>query len=167
MQNQLTQTELRRLFHYDAETGIFTRLVTVSGGKSNAGTIAGSRTLQGYLAIKINRKLYSAHRLAWLYTHGEFPTCYIDHVNGEGTDNRLCNIRLATNKLNQANAKKKNTNTSGFRGVYWFKSNSKWRATIMIDRKRVSLGLYTNIEDAAAAYKKAAMHHFGEYARIE
>lgn len=90
---------------------------------------------------------------------------YVDHVNGNGLDNRRTNLRLATASQNQANQRMRRDNTSGFRGVYWHAPGRRWRALIIAKGKRISLGYYDAREDAARAYDAAAIEFFGEYAR--
>lgn len=92
------------------------------------------------------------------------PKIYVDHINGNTLDNRKCNLRLANNSQNQANRQMHSTNTTGYRGVCWAKDTQKWQASIKVNRKSIYLGQYTNIEDAANAYKKAAEEYFGDFA---
>ena len=90
----------------------------------------------------------------------------VDHVNGDGLDNRKENLRLITPSLNMANSRKRLAETSSrFKGVCWFVPQKKWRASIMRDRKRTFLGYFDNEEDAARAYDKEAVRLFGDYAR--
>lgn len=89
---------------------------------------------------------------------------YVDHVNGDGLDNRRTNLRPATASQNQANQRMRRDNTSGFRGVQ-AAPNDRWRALIIVGGKRISLGYYDAREDAARAYDAAAIKFFGEYAR--
>ena len=98
----LTAEFVRTLFDYNSETGVFTR--RVSRGKSPAGSIAGSCGSDGYIRIGIDGRSYRAHRLAWLYVNGFWPTSQIDHVNCIRTDNRASNLREATHGENQTNA---------------------------------------------------------------
>jgi len=158
----LTQDELRRLFVYDPETGVLTRRVNHANGLK-AGTVAGTmqRGRARYFVTRINRRLYLVHRLAWLYMHGEWPKGFIDHINGNGLDNRLYNLRDVTNKQNlQASLKPPKSNTSGFKGVYWNKKQSKWVAGISIEGRRKYIGSFDSPEVAHEAYlaKKAEVH---------
>lgn len=91
----LTQARLKELFHYDKETGAFTHIKARRGVR--VGKILGCLANNGYLVIRADGKLYLAHRLAWMYVHGAFPPDQLDHINRMRTDNRLCNLRLATN----------------------------------------------------------------------
>lgn len=89
----------------------------------------------------------------------------VDHVNGNGLDNRRCNLRLATRTQNAINSRMSPTNTSGYRGVYWCKKNKRWQASISVDGKRKHVGCFKAPEDAARAYDKAIVAHYGEFAR--
>lgn len=111
---------------------------------------------RGYIGIKINGKKYMAHRLAWLYMYGEFPKLHIDHINGNRLDNRISNLRLATNSQNMQNQKKgRKDNKTGFLGVYFCNHRKKYIAKIVINHKRIELGKFDNKEDAGEAYLKA------------
>lgn len=94
------------------------------------------------------------------------PGYEVDHINGNGLDNRRCNLRIATPSQNRMNRGKQRNNTSGYKGVYWNKDCKKWLASITIVNKQKHLGLFTEIKDAARAYNKAAIDYFGEYAII-
>jgi hypothetical protein len=87
-----------------------------------------------------------------------------DHRNGDGLDNRRANLRQATPQENARNATRNRKNTSGFKGVCWAKSHSKWRAKIGVNGRRRHLGYFATAEDAARAYDAAAREHFGEFA---
>ena len=151
---ELTAEYLRSILDYDPETGIFTRKVSTSS-RAKVGDIAGSLDGDGYLCISLQRRLYKAHRLAWLHTYGVWPKDQIDHINRIGTDNRISNLREATNKQNSQNRSKSSNNTSGHPGVGWYKPTSKWVAQIKHNQKLIHLGYFTNIEDAVAARKAA------------
>ena len=152
------------LLTYDPETGEFRW--RVARNRQIPNSIAGNLRRDGYRRIRIDRKTYGAHRLAWLYTHGKWPTDQIDHINMIKNDNRLCNLREATNAQNMHNTRKICTNTSGVKGVTWNKLNKKWYSQIKINRKQIHIGQFDELSDAAAAYERAAKTHFGEFARV-
>lgn len=150
----INQHILKNLLTYYPLTGLFYWNIT-RGGKALAGSKAGSPDSCGYIRIRINGTEYSAHRLAWMYIHGTFPSCEIDHINGICDDNRLENLRECNRNGNVHNQRISKANTSGIKGVSWNKANSKWHASIKINRKTVYLGQFINIEEAAQAVKSA------------
>lgn len=90
----------------------------------------------------------------------------VDHVNGNGLDNRRANLRPATSSQNQANRKLRRDSASGFKGVYWYPDRNCWRARITVNRQVHSLGYFATREEAARAYDTAASDFFGEFARL-
>lgn len=129
-----------------------------------AGAVAGGIHLGRYVRVCVDGSLVLAHRIVWALTYGEWPALFVDHINGNGLDNRPINLRLATNSQNLQNRDKPAHNTSGIKGVY-ARPNGKWIALIRIGGRLKALGTYTDREDARAAYNNAAAFHFGEYAR--
>jgi hypothetical protein len=164
----LTAEELRQTLRYDPETGHFTWLVKLSL-RGMPGKVAGWKQKLGthhiYTLISIRNRSYMAHRLAWLYVHGEWPADLIDHINGDTLDNRIVNLRPATKSLNAANSRLPRDNTSGVKGVSWNKNAGKWIANIAVRGKQHYLGIYSNKEKAAEAYRLAAVKFFGDYAK--
>ena len=151
---ELTAEYLRSILSYDPETGIFTWKIG-SANQVKAGDIAGCPDGDGYLRIKVQSRLYRAHRLAWLYTYGERPKGQIDHINRNRSDNRIANLRDVSHKLNLQNKSKYSNNASGHSGVVWNKRASKWLARIAHNRKQIHLGYFNTIEEAISARKAA------------
>ena len=160
----LTVERLREVLSYNPETGSWVWAKTLSIRRV-AGCIAGDVKPNGYRFIGIDGHRYRAHRLAWFYMTGEWPPMQIDHWDNNRSNNAWRNLRLATNKNNQANSRRPKNNTSGFKGVYWSKQKRKWAAKINPDRRQVHLGFFDIPEDAHAAYTAAATHFFGAFAR--
>lgn len=158
----LTQERLKELLHYDPETGAFTWLVTKNNRKAKNGDKLCSIGCGGYLRVSIDRKRYLLHRLAWLYVNGKLPTDQIDHINRIRSDNRICNLRLATDSENRQNMSISQKNTSGHTGVTFYKRDKTWQAQIFLDYKNHFLGRFKNIESAIEARKnaKANLHKF-------
>lgn len=154
----LTQERLKELLDYDPETGVFVWKVCAAKN-IKAGSVAGCKILDGYIKIRINGNLYRAHRLAWLYIYGCWPTNQIDHINRVRDDNRLCNLREATNQENSWNTNKRKDNTSGYRGVCWDKRTKKWQANIAINGNKKHIGHFDTPETAHAAYLAAKEEH--------
>lgn len=157
----LTPQRVRELLAYDPETGYLTWLVS-RRGTVRVGDRAGSITLSGYRAIKVDGSLYWAHRLAWLHVHGRWPANQIDHVNGGRDDNRIANLRECTAHENMQNLALKSSNRSGHPGVFWHRVQQKWQVLIRVNGRRQYLGCFTDIDEAAAAYTtaKAVLHSF-------
>ncbi len=158
-----TQTRLKYLLTYDEETGEFTRNFK-RGGRSK-GSVAGTIESNGHRQMRIDGVLYLAHRLAWLYTYGEWPPYELDHINNIRDDNRLCNLRLAKPGQNAKNRKLNKNNISGFKGVSYHNSG-RWQAQIQSDKCLVYLGLYETPEEAYEAYKNAALRLHKEFAKV-
>ncbi len=163
--NHITHEQLKKLLNYDSETGVFTWRVLRPGPKAKVGAVAGSISNKGRRMIQLKGRLYTAARVAWFYVHGVWPEDQIDHVNGNRLDDRFINLREATNRDNCRNRGTRCDNTSGHKGVHWIKHCKKWQARVVVNEIRTSLGLFTNIEDAVAAYKEAAKASYGEFYR--
>lgn len=155
--------QIQELFTYDPDTG-FIYWKALGGGKIKkkpAGTIENN----GYLGIVIGKQRIRAHRIAWVLHHGKWPDDQIDHINGNGLDNRICNLREATNSQNSKNTKKPKNNTSGLIGVHFEKYTQRWRACIKVNYKQINLGRFVNFDEAVFARKEAEKKYFGEWAR--
>lgn len=160
----LTQQQVKDLFIYDYETGVFTNIKNRANNKVKANSVATVVGSDGYLYLSVNYKKYSAHRVAWLYMYGELLK-YIDHINGIVDDNRICNLREATNQQNAFNSKIQSNNTSGYKGVSWDNLLNNWRARASLNGKTIHLGSYENILDAARAYNEFSIANHGEFYR--
>jgi hypothetical protein len=115
--------------------------------------------------IGINRRKFCEHRLAWLFMTGAWPKDYVDHINGDPSDNRWCNLRAADHFQNLQNSKLSKRNSSGHKGVHFHPQSGKWRVRIMVGRRHIQVGMFDSLEDAAAASKAAAEEYHGEFAR--
>jgi hypothetical protein len=157
----LTAEVLRSLLDYNESTGEFTRKVDRRRWK--AGQKVGHSLKHGYSVIGLNYCTYHAHRLAWLYAHGEWPPGMLDHINGDRTDNRICNLRLATpatNSQNQRRARSDNK-SSGVLGVSQHPtSGRRFRAKLHYKGCTLHLGMYDSPEEAHDVYVKVkrALH---------
>lgn len=161
MEHPLTHKRLKELFSYDPDTGLFTRLIALAK-KSYVGEIAGCQEKDGYVTLRVNYKLYKAHRLAWFYMTGEWPTHHIDHKDGVKNNNKFCNLRGASILQNQQNQDKPHKDSkSGFLGVS--KNGDNWLARISVNYEVKCLGIFPTPELASEAYiaAKRELHPFG------
>lgn len=122
--------------------------------------MAGYRRRGIYVEIIIDDIVYPAHVLAWLYVHGEIA--YVDHKNRKGWYNAISNLRKATVSQNMANKGVYVNNALGVKGVRFHKGT--YEARIQVNKKPIQIGCFKTLEQAAAAYKKAAELYFGEFA---
>jgi hypothetical protein len=148
---QLTQERLKELFKYDPETGLFIRLVSTNN-RVKVGDIAGNARADGYIKIRVDFDMHYAHRLAWLYMTGKWPTQKIDHISGDKSNNRWGNLRDVSVAENCQNAMQKG-GSSGETGV--MPVGAKWRAQITANGKIIPLGRYAEKWRASAAYLTA------------
>jgi len=159
----LTAQRLKEVLHYDADTGQFTSLRAKGRRRhERVGTISKNEHFS-YLRIRVDYKKYQAHRLAWLYVHGEWPNDGIDHINGDKVDNRISNLRAATHAQNKQNLRKARSDSkSGLLGASWSLALNKWRACIGVDGKKKHLGYFDKAEQAHAVYieAKRTLHPF-------
>lgn len=174
MANDLTQSRIRQLVHYNKDTGSFRwrkRPVTDFHDErackiwntKHAGMEIQNRGYGGYLYLNLSGKRYPLHRLAWLYVYGVYD-CVVDHVNLITSDNSISNLRLSSVAQNARHQSLKRTNRSGFKGVHFSKQKNKWVAHIRTDEGRLYLGSFADKAQAARAYDKAAIINHGEFA---
>jgi hypothetical protein len=147
--------QVREALNYDPTTGFFT-WVNPRSRRVRVGDVAGSLTNYGYIVIRLNNRAYLAHRLAWLYVHGNWPAGEIDHRNGVRTDNRLENLRDVPGAINRQNVRRaKSTSKSGLLGVKWLPRLGKWQARITVDGRGMHLGVFLTKLEAQQAYISA------------
>ncbi len=153
----VTAERLRECLHYDSKTGTFTRLAD--------GAPVGTSRTDRYVQISVDGRQYLAHRLAWLYIHGVWPSSSMDHRNLNRSDNAIANLREATQSQNSANTHLRRHSSTGIKGVVFNPPSRRPRAMIMKNRRAIHLGYFDTVEEAKAAYDKAAERLFGEFAR--
>lgn len=161
--NDMSIDDLKTLIAYDQDTGLLTWRVSV--GPRSPGDVAGSKNGQGYLQVWVMGKRYQGHRIAFAMHHGRWPDGSVDHINHDRLDNRIVNLREATEAENKRNSLLRSDNTSGFKGVCENRKRiNKWQASIKVNKKLIFLGNYPTPELAAIAYDRAAIRHHGEFA---
>lgn len=172
--NEIPVSYLKEALIYDEETGkLFwsqnrpvshfkkpcrhKHYMTAVAGKE-AGTVRRFH-LSDYSVLHIGKRQYLAHRVIWAMVHGEWPNSILDHVNGNGLDNRLCNIRLSDHTENARNHRLTKKNTSGFGGVKFDKRTAKWNANAKLNYIDHDLGSFAKKEDAIAAREAFNKQH--------
>lgn len=160
---ELTQDYLKSILRYDPDTGFFHSIG--NRNRLRDGQKAGSIIPKGYVHIGIHNKIYKGHRLAWFYMTGAWPTEQVDHINGNRADNRWANLRECSNSQNALNRRKYRNNSTSVTGVYWYKRQQRWAVSIDVNRKRINLGYFDSVDEAALARRNAELKYFGEFAR--
>lgn len=163
----LTVDQVGELLRYTPETGEFIWLRSNSN-RVKVGQVAGCLCkISGYRLIGINGRVYKANRIAYLLMVGEWPDDVVDHANGEPSDDRWSNLRLATRSQNCCNTRKPAHNTSGFKGVVWSSQNNKWQAKATKDGKSYHFGFFDCPAKAAELRQREVARLHGDFARHE
>lgn len=150
---------LRELLSYDEHSGQFNWLV--SRGKAAAGDVAGCVNRGGYIEIRIERKTYLAHRLAFVWVTGELPSGEVDHIDGLRANNSFANLRAVSSVINHQNQRKAHRSSkTGLLGVSWKASKGRYRASIDVEGRKLHLGYFRDKDAAHVAYlnAKRALH---------
>lgn len=149
---EMTQEQawLKNLVHYNPGNGEFTRLAAASNVP--AGLAKPRPSVNGYLRMRLDGRLYYLHRLAWLYENGKWPDDSVDHIDGDRTNNAIANLREATYAQNLQNRELKSVAVSGLRGAYFDIKSKRWQSKIRHNYKSISLGYYATAEEAHKAY---------------
>ena len=141
--NDLSAEYVRSILDYNPETGeIIWRIwknVRPEWNTRYANKIAGKKEKDSRIRININRKLYLAHRIAWLIMTGEWPVHEIDHRDLTPDNNKWNNLRQANQSQNNCNHPIRKDNVSGLKCVFWDKSRGKWVAQIKINKIRIKI----------------------------
>jgi hypothetical protein len=158
----LTQGRLKEVLEYCPESGVFRWRVRASI-RVRVGDVAGCiDNVHGYVQISVDRKLYRANRLAWLYMTGAWPAALVDHKDLDRSNNRWSNLREATKAQNGANREKQANNTSGYKNLQ--RNTNGWQVVVTKHGKRHRFGTYPTLEEAAAVARRARIEIHGEFA---
>lgn len=175
-----TPDELRQLLRYEPETGrLFWRERLEQTGHDRhfnvrfAGRRAGYTRGDGYWMVSLYGRRCYCHRVIWAIAYGEWPASDLDHIDGNQSNNALCNLRMATRSENQRNRGSHQGSGSQFIGVYWHKAARKWAAEVRLPKtdeeargRKLYLGLFDNETDAALAYDNVARVAHGPFGRL-
>lgn len=162
MAGPLTRDRLLEVLSYDPDTGLF----TWRRKRRPLGERAGSPCLKwGYTKICVDKRMYLAHRLAWLWVYGDPLPAQIDHINAVPNDNRIANLRACSGSQNSGNRRISTRNTTGYKGVQWIAREKRFAAKLRKNGKQYHLGFFNDPKEAHEAYMKAARQHFSEFAR--
>ncbi|UIW10530.1 HNH endonuclease [Aeromonas phage BUCT695] len=132
--------------------------------RCKVGDEVGNISKSGYREFSLKGKRYYTHRVIWFIHKGTWPEI-IDHINNDRLDNRIENLREATQFQNAHNVIARNC-TSSYKGVYWDKQCSKWKSSCFAFGKKHFCGTFTSEWEAAEAYNKKALELFGEFAKV-
>jgi hypothetical protein len=150
----VTQERLKELFSYDPMTGIFVH--RISRGPARVGHRAGSPSGHGYRKIVIDYERFYEHHLAWLYIYGEWPD-ELDHVDRDGNNNRISNLRKASRSQNNVNS------MFAKKGAYFDRRTNRWFSKIQVNHRSVWLGDFCTAEEAHDAYSQALTQYYGDF----
>lgn len=162
----MTATNLQEMFKenliYNPENGEFIWKRNISK-RFIKGHEAGYTNKAGYKFIRIQGKLYRAHRIAWEYMYGKFEG-EVDHIDNNPSNNSISNLRVCNSTQNKYNARKRKDNSSGVKGIHWYKAYSKWQVYLRINGKTKCLGYFEDLFEACCIVMSARNYHHGEFA---
>lgn len=155
--NFLTHERLLWLLDYNPATGSFVwKNKSSKFSKIKIGNKAGCKNADGYLILRINYTIYSAHILAWFYVNKQWPRYIIDHINQDPSDNRIDNLRESNHSHNSRNARTWRSGRSGFVGASYDEKMGKFVSRICVRRERKIIGWFETAQEAHEAYLKEA-----------
>lgn len=159
--------ELLRVLSYDHESGELRWRDRNDPGFNSAslsGKVAGHLARDGYVRLYMRGVSYTAHRVIWKMVTGDEPPQYVDHIDGNKSNNKWDNLRLASHAENKQNSTTPKSNRSGVKGVCWIARRRKWQAVVSANGKSEWLGRFNSKDDAAAAVERARDKLHGEFA---
>lgn len=154
--------DLRQALSYDPATGDL--VFRESRGSKGAGQKAGRVDFHGYVVFRVFGRMVKAHRIAWVMHYSEDPgDMFVDHINGDKTDNRICNLRLATLEQNAMNARRQERNKTGHKGVYWDARRRRYKVSF----RQKHVAFTKTLDEAIAIYRRLALEFGGDFARFD
>jgi len=156
--NTLTLETVNHLFEYKDGSLYWKNPVQ----KQKCGKLVGFDSGNGYKRVDIKGKQYSVHRIVFFMHHGYFPKM-VDHIDGNGTNNAIENLREADSSQNMMNSVKKQKNTSGYRNVFFHNQRNHWVIRITINKKTKFFGSYEDVELAGLVAEEARRKYHGEF----
>lgn len=164
-EDAVTLEDVMEIVSYEPDTGLFRR--KVSKNQHPVGGVCGKTVGKGnHLAIRVNGRNFMAHRVAWLFTYGEWPDGAIDHIDGDPQNNRVSNLRIATASQNGGNLKIQTNNTSGFPCVYRKKGTDIWCVSVRKNNKNIGGGWHRDKNKAIHAAIELHEKLFGEFSNL-
>lgn len=155
-------TDLLQVLSYNPDTGALT--FRESRGCKGGGQKAGCVDFHGYVVFSVFGRKVKAHRIAWAMHYGEDPgALFVDHINGDKTDNRICNLRLATLEQNAMNARRQRRNRTGHKGVFWDDRRNRYKVSFC----QKHIAFTKTLEEAVKIYRDLALKRGGEFAKFD
>jgi hypothetical protein len=149
----LSHQLVSKLLSYDPETGVMHWLED-RGRLAKKGYVAGAKDDKGYIRLMLCGKKYRAHQLAFVLMGEQYPA-YVDHINGDRSDNRWSNLRVSDPLNNAKNMRKRKDGNTPFTGVGYMKSHNKWRVRLNHQGESVYIGIYGSLFEAISARESA------------
>lgn len=163
-QISLSLETLKHRLLYNPETGVFTRKCLMVG--SSMGSVCGSLKPSGYVVVRVDGEYYRAHRLAWFYQYGKWPTGDVDHINRNRSDNRIENLRESDRSENLCNSSVRSDNTSGVKGVHFNRTNRTYTVRVQKNGACFEKHGIKTLEHAASIAKSARLSMHGAFANL-
>lgn len=162
--SKITHKELKSTLKYDPVTGLWSWNRTFTNrSKKQKGDIIGTQT-HGYVVIRIKKRKYYAHILAWFYMTKSWPRVLIDHKDTNGLNNKWDNLREATHNQNHYNTPTCKNNKTGYKGIHFEKQTGKYRASIRVEGNTIKSKRVNTLKEAVIIYNEMHKLH-GEFAR--
>jgi hypothetical protein len=148
----VSESQMLDVLRYDAASGLFYQAKSRRGVR--AGDVAGCTRSDRYVIVRVLGKTHYAHRLAWFFTHGRWPSADVDHIDGDPSNNRIANLRDVSRAVNLQNQRRphRSNKSSGQLGVSFDKQTGRWSAKVSVGNRTVNLGRHDSPDAAHAAY---------------